>query len=122
MDSHKDQHPAEEETHELLRKLTLYELLEPLCKAQGESAYVDQHKIEHEARHLSDKEAIDCLRKDVGAQDLDQLHTWSKAHGLSSLADLADYAQKKQKKIYLIDLQWCTHFKQSNVVNLSYKL
>ena len=98
MGSQKDQHPEAEETRDLLRKLALYELLEPLCKAQGESAYIDEHKIEHEAPDISDQEAIDCLRKDLGAKDLDQLKNWSNAHGLSKREDLANYAQKKQKK------------------------
>ena len=104
MDSQKkNQHLTEEKTSNLLRQLALYELLEPLCKAQGESSYIDQHKIEHDALSISDSEAIDCLRKDLGAQDLDQLKKWSNTHGLSKPEDLADYAQKTQKRKAVIN-------------------
>ena len=98
MDSHTDQHQKEKETLELLRELALYELLEPLCKAQGESTYIDQHKIEHDAPDISDQEAIEYLCKDLGAQDLDQLKDWRNAHGLNKPEDFTHYAQKSQKK------------------------
>ena len=93
----------QEESQRVLRTLALYELLEPLCKMQGEAAYVQSHKIEDETTELSKEEAIDSLRKDLGTQDPDQFKQWVSAHGLSKSEDLIAHAQEKQKRKAVIN-------------------
>ena len=98
MESQPRQQPDREDAQDLLRKLALYELLDPLCKAQGESAYIANHKIEHEVKNLNDEDAINILCKDLGAKDIDQIKDWRNSHCLNTLEDLASYAQNNQKK------------------------
>ena len=98
MDSRHVQHPESKDIQELIRRLALYELLDPLCKAEGESAYVSSHKIEDKSLNLSDKNVLDCLCSELGVQDLEQLTDWRNARGLSKIKDLTSFAREAYKK------------------------
>ena len=75
MDSRHVQHSESKDIQELLRRLALYELLDPLCKAEGESAYISSHKIEDKSLNLSDKKVLDCLCSELGYKILSSSQT-----------------------------------------------
>ena len=95
--------PMQENSQEMLRRLALYELLDPLCKTQGESAYIASHKIEIDTPGISDEEAIDSLCKSSGSQDVEQFKEWARIHGLDNKKDLISHAQEKQKRKAVIN-------------------
>ena len=94
---------GQDESQHVLRKLALYELLEPLCKIQGESAYIANHKIESGSPEVSTDEAIAALRQDVGIQDINQFTEWVNVHGLNNNEDLIAYAKEKLKRKEVIN-------------------
>lgn len=98
MESHSNPSTQQEESQKVLRKLALYELLEPLCKMEGEAAYIASHNCEIHASELSNKEAVDSLCKDIGCQDNDQFREWIAAHGLNNDEDLIAHAQERHKR------------------------
>ena len=93
----------QEDSQQVIRQLALYELLEPLCKMQGESAYVASHNIENGAPEFSNEEAMNALHQDLGTQDIDQVQEWGRAHGLSNDKDLIAHAHEKQKRKAVIN-------------------
>ena len=103
MDSQHELHPESKHINELLRRLALYELLDPLCKAQGESAYVARHKLEQDVPNLSNKEVLDWLCSHLGVSDPEQAKDWRNARGLSRMEDLIDYAQESRRKKMVIE-------------------
>ena len=103
MESHSNSITQAEESKKVLRKLALYELLEPLCKMEGEAAYIASHNIENQTPELSNKEAMDALRRDLGCQDRDQFQGWIGAHGLNNNEDLIAYAQERHKRKEVIN-------------------
>ena len=94
---------GQNESQHVLRRLALYELLEPLCKIQGESAYIANHKIESGSPEVSTDEAIAALRQDVGIQDINQFTEWVNVHGLNNNEDLIAYAKEKLKRKEVIN-------------------
>ena len=97
------QNLLKENAQQVIRQLALYELLEPLCKMQGESAYVASHNIEKDAPKFSDEDAINALHQDLGAQDIDHVQEWGKAHGLSNDEELIEHAHERQKRKAVIN-------------------
>ena len=87
----------------MLRRLALYELLDPLCKTQGESAYIASYKIENDTPKISDEEAIESLCKNSGSQDIEQFKEWAMIHGLDKKEDLISHAQEQQKRKAVIN-------------------
>ena len=98
MESDSQQSQLQDDFHQLLKRLALFELIEPLCKLQGESTYVESHNIEGDTSDLSNAEAIDALRKDLGAESNDQFQEWARAHGLNNNSDLLAYAKGRHKR------------------------
>lgn len=97
------QNLRQENSQGILRRLALYELLDPLCKTQGESAYIASYKIQNDTPELSDEEAIDSLCKNSGSQDIEQFKEWARIHGLDKKEDLISHAQEKQKRKAVIN-------------------
>ena len=98
MDSHHELQSESKSLYELQRKLALYQLLDPLCKAEGESAYIASHELEQDESTLSDKKAIDWLCNDLGVEDLEELKDWRISRGLNRQEDLTNYAKEQHKK------------------------
>tara|TARA_Y100001933_G_scaffold264354_1_gene329572 strand:- start:321 stop:1085 length:765 start_codon:yes stop_codon:yes gene_type:complete len=98
MESESRQRQPHKNFQELLGRLALYELIEPLCKLQGESAYVASHNVETDTLTLSNAAAIDALRQDIGSKDSGQFKEWIRAHGLNTDEELIAYAQEKNKR------------------------
>ena len=103
MEHDSNQTRASESSRQFFKKLALYELLDPLCKMKGESAYVASHNLEHEAPVISNEEAIDALRKDLGMQDMDQFKQWIGSHGLTDGKDLITHAHDRYKRKVVIN-------------------
>ena len=97
------QNQRQENSQAMLRRLALYELLDPLCKTQGESAYIASHKIENDTPKISDEDAIESLCKNSGSQDIEQFKEWAMTHGLEKKEDLISHAQEKQKRKAVIN-------------------
>ena len=89
--------------HQLIKNLALYELLDPFCKKQAESAYVESHNIKQDIHELSSDEAIDALRQDLGTQDINQFQEWIRSHALTDEKDLISHAQSKQRRKAVIN-------------------
>jgi len=105
MESNSQQNQLHSDFHQLLKRLALYELIEPLCKLQGESTYVDNHTIESDTLDPSNAAAIDALRKDLGTESNDQFQKWARAHGLINNEDLLAYAKgRHRRKAVITDL------------------
>lgn len=97
------QNLKQENSQGILRRLALYELIDLLCKKQGEAAYIASHKIENDTTEISDDEAINSLCKNSGSQDIEQFKEWARIHGLNKKEDLISYAQEKQKQKAVIN-------------------
>ena len=94
---------SSENFHQLIKSLALYELLDPFCKKQAESAYVESHNIKEDIHELSSDEAIDALRQDLGTQDIKQFQEWIRTHGLGDDKDMIAHAQSKQRRKAVIN-------------------
>ena len=103
MTSNPKQMQIQENQQETIRQLALYELLDAFCKMQAETAYIASHDIEDDSPTLSDQEAVDTLRKELGCQDSEQLKEWGRAHGLTDNEDLIKHAQKRYKRKEVIN-------------------
>ena len=103
MEQDSNQARASESSRQFFKKLALYELLDPFCKMQAESAYLASHKIEGDIPEFSSDEAINALRQDLGTQDIGQFQEWARSHGLSNSGDLITHAQEKYKRKLVIN-------------------
>ena len=93
----------QEDSQQVIRQLALYELLDALCKMEAETAYIASHNIEDDSPKLSNQEAVDALRKELGCQESAQLKEWSRAHGLTNNDDLIKHAQERYKRKEVIN-------------------
>ena len=87
----------------MIKSLALYELLDPFCKKQAETAYVESHNIKEDIHELSSGEAINALRQDLGTQDINQFQEWIRSHALTDEKDLISHAQNKQRRKAVIN-------------------
>ena len=93
----------QEDSQQVIKQLALYELLDPLCTMEAETAYIASHNIENSSTELSNQEAVDALRKELGCQDIEQFKEWSRTHGLTDNEELITHAQERYKRKEVIN-------------------
>ena len=103
MTSNQKQMQIQENQQETIRQLALYELLDSLCKMQAETAYIASHNNEDDSPTLSNQEAVDTLRKELGCKNSEQLKEWGRDHGLTDNEDLIKHAQARYKRKEVIN-------------------
>ena len=90
---------------ELVKQLALYDLLDPLIKAQAETNYISEYQLSGDQACISDGQAIQFLKDQYKFKSDEHFSAWRESHKLNTEQELYDYAHRSFKKdAVLLDL------------------